>query len=44
MVDNVIVQQLCKEENVGFVNLWESVVANEEVYMRGTVHEKWPVS
>ena len=39
MAVNGIVQQLRKEENVGFVNLWDSFVAKEEV-----LHEKWSVS
>ena len=35
---NSLVQQLCKEEDVGFVDLWSSFVAKEEMYMRDGLH------
>ena len=35
---NRLVQQLCKEEDVGFVDLWSSFVAKEEMYMRDGLH------
>ena len=33
-----MVQQLCKEEEVGFVDLWGSFVGKEEMYMRDGLH------
>ena len=33
MAVNGIVQRLCKEEEVGFVDLWDSFVEKEEMYM-----------
>ena len=38
MAINRLVQQLCKEEDVGFMDLWSSFVAKEEVYMRDGLH------
>ena len=35
---NILVQQLCKEEDVGFVDLWSSFVEKEELYMRDGLH------
>ena len=35
---NRLVQQLCKEEDVGFVDLWSSFVAKEDMYMRDGLH------
>ena len=35
---NRLVQQLCKEEDVGFVDLWSNFVAKEEMYMRDGLH------
>ena len=35
---NSLVQQLCKEEDVGFVDLWSSFVEKEEMYMRDGLH------
>ena len=35
---NSLVQQLCKEEDVGFVDLWSSFEAKEEMYMRDGLH------
>ena len=34
MAINRLVQQLCKEEDVGFMDLWSSFVAKEEMCMR----------
>ena len=39
---NSLVQQLCKEEDVGFVDLWSSFVAKEE--KGGDVYEGWTAS
>ena len=33
-----MVQQLCKEEEVGFVDLWDSFVWKDEMYMKDGVH------
>ena len=38
MAINRLVHQLCKEEDVGFVDLWSSFVAKEEMYMRDDLH------
>ena len=38
MAINTLVQQLRKEEDVGFVDLWSSFVAKEEMYMRDGLH------
>ena len=38
MAINRLVQQLCREEDVGFVNLWSSFVAKEERYTRDGLH------
>ena len=35
MTINRLVQQLCSEEDVGFVDLWSSFVAKEEMCIRG---------
>ncbi len=34
MAVNGMVKRLCKEEEVGYVDLWESFVGKEEMYMR----------
>ena len=34
MAVNGIVQHLCKEEEVGFVDLWDSFVEKKEMYTR----------
>ena len=31
---NGMVKRLCKEEEVGYVDLWDSFVGKEEMYMR----------
>ena len=38
MAVNVMVQQLCREDEVGFVDLWDSFVGKEEMYMRFGLH------
>ena len=38
MAINRLVQQLCREEDVGFVDLWSSFVAKEKMYMRDGLH------
>ena len=38
MAINTLVQQLCKEEDVGFVDLWSSFVEKEKMYMRDGLH------
>ena len=38
MADNGMVKRLCKEEEVGYVDLWDSFVGKEEMYMRDGLH------
>ena len=38
MAVNGIVKQLCREEEVGFVDLWDSFVGKEEMYLRDGLH------
>ncbi len=38
MAVNGMVQRLCKEEKVGYVNLWDSFVGKEEMYVRYGLH------
>ena len=40
MAINILVQQICKEEDVGFLDLWStgSLVANEQMYTRDGLH------
>ena len=38
MVVNGMVKQLCMEEEVGFVDLWDSFVGKEEMYLRDGLH------
>ena len=33
-----MVQQLCREGEVGFVDLWDSFVGKEEMYVRDGLH------
>ncbi len=40
MAVNGMVQQLCREEEMGFVDLWDSFVGREEMYY----YESWPAS
>ena len=32
------VERLCKEEEVGYVDMWDSFVGNEELYFRDGLH------
>ena len=38
MAVNGMVKRLCKEEEVGYVDLWDSFVGKEEVYVRDGLH------
>ena len=38
MAVNGMVERLCKEENVGYVDLWESFVRKEDMYARDGLH------
>ena len=38
MAVNVMVQQLRREDELGFVDLWDSFVGKEEMYMRDGLH------
>ena len=38
MAVNGIVKRLCKEEEVGYVDLWDSFVEKEEMYVRDGLH------
>ena len=38
MAVNGMVKQLCKEEEVGYMDLWDSFVGKEEMYMRDGLH------
>ena len=38
MAVNGIVKQLCREQEVGFVDLWDSLVGKEEMYLRDGLH------
>ena len=38
MAVNEMVKQLCREEEVGFVDLWDSFVGKEEMYLRDGLH------
>ena len=33
-----MVKHLCREEDVGFVGLWDSFVGKEEMYLRDGLH------
>ena len=35
---NGMVERLCKEEEVGYVDMWDSFVGNEELYFRDGLH------
>ena len=35
---NGMVERLCKEEDVGYVDMWDSFVGNEELYFRDVLH------
>ena len=38
MAVNGMVERLCKEEEVGYVDLWDSFVGKEEIYVRDGLH------
>ena len=38
MAVNGMVKRLCKEEEVGYVDLWDSFVGKEEMYVRDSLH------
>ena len=38
MANNGMVKRLCKEEDVGYVDLWDSFVGKEEMYVRDGLH------
>ena len=38
MAVNGMVKRLCKEEEVGYVHLWDSFVRKEEMYVRDGLH------
>ena len=38
MAVNGMANRLCKEEEVGYVDLWDSFVGREEMYVRGGLH------
>ena len=38
MAVNGMVERLCKEEYVGYVDMWDSFVGNEELYFRDGLH------
>ena len=35
---NGMVKQLCRDEDVGFVDVWDSFVGKEEMYSRDGLH------
>ena len=38
MAVNRMVERLCKEEDVGYVDLWDSFVGKEDMYVRDDLH------
>ena len=38
MTVNGMVERLCKEEDVGFMDLWDSFVGNEDINVRDSLH------
>ena len=38
MAVNGMVARPCKEEDVGYVDMWDSFVGNEELYLRDGLH------
>ena len=38
MAVNGMVHRLCKEEEVGYMNLWDSFVGKDEIYVRDGRH------
>ena len=37
-LNNGMVERLCKEEDVGYMDLWDSFVGNEDMYVRDGLH------
>ena len=38
MAVNGMVERFCKEEDVGYMDLWDSCVGNEDMYVRDGLH------
>ena len=38
MAVNGMVKRLCKEEDVGYLDVWDSFVENEDMYVRDGLH------
>ena len=38
MAVNGMVERLCKEEDVGYMDVWDSFVGNEDMYVRDGLH------
>ena len=38
MAINTVVEQMCEEEGVGFIDLWGHFVGKEDMYMRDGLH------
>ena len=38
MAVNGMVERLCKEEDVGYMDLWDSFVGNKDMYVRDGLH------
>ena len=38
MAINMLVEKLCREEEVGFVDLWWSFVGRSDIYMKDGLH------
>ena len=38
MAINMLVEKLCREEEVGFVDLWGRFVGKEDMYMKDGLH------
>ena len=38
MAINSLVEQICEEEGVGFIDLWGCFVGKEDMYMRDDLH------
>ena len=44
MAINALVEQMCEEEGIGFIDLWGYFVGKEDMYMRDGLHlsgSKW---
>ena len=38
MAVNLVVERLCQEEEVGYVDFWDSFVGKDEMYTRDSLH------